>query len=149
MELIFLGYLSWKEKKRLMSAWRKLPVFVYPQDNAKQMARAGSACAHRHLTQAEQLSCISFYFSACTTATTSTQKLLVQFPCREGTVALPAQGRFWQHCLPKTPGLWFHIPLTWLISSNTATLYSAGPQQLQSTNSPFLLALRPNLVLVY
>lgn len=26
-----------------MSVWRKLPVFVYPQDNAKQMARAGSA----------------------------------------------------------------------------------------------------------
>lgn len=62
-----------------MSVWRKLPVFVYPQDNAEQMARAGSACAHRHLTQAEQLSCISFYFSACTIATTSIQKLLVSF----------------------------------------------------------------------
>lgn len=100
-------------------------------------------------TQAEQLSSISFYFSACTISTTSTQKWLVQFPYREGTVALPAQGRFWQCCFPKTPGLWFQIPPTWLISSNTATLHSALSQQLQSTNSPFLLALRPNSVLVY
>lgn len=103
----------------------------------------------RLCSQAEQLSCIFFYFSACTIATTSTQKLLVQFLYREGTVAFPAQGRFWQCCFPKTPGPWFHIPPTRLISSNTATLNSAVSQQLQSTKGPFLLALRPSPVLVY